>query len=391
MLALQIALAALCVVWLLQAVACLAHLGEIRTLSRLDPPRPEHWPRVSAIVPIRDEADDIGAALRTRLTDGYPDLEIVAVDDRSADATPDVLAELARSDGRVRVVRIDELPAGWLGKTHALHRGIEAATGEWLLVSDADIHFAPDALAQAVALAQAERLDFIALVPEFRSASPAVDVLWAVFTRVLATMVSPNKVRDPESRVAMGSGAFMLARRSVFDRTPGYEHLRMETTDDIALGVMMKQAGARCEFINGLGSARVSIYDHLGEFYRGIEKNAGSLATTPLPLVLCALLAAGAVELSPLAALAVGAAEDVAWLTGLGALAAVAATTSTVAALHKNTGMVWPALLWPVGWLLVASGVMRAAWLAHRRGGIVWRDTFYPAEEIRRGQRFKLF
>lgn len=375
-----------CVAWFAQAGLLFRHLSRLRTISDLQPRTPDSWPSVSAIIPSRDEERSITGALRSRLADDYPDLRLVVVDDRSTDSTPRLIEALAREDERIVSLRIDELPQGWLGKVHALDRGVEAARGEWLLISDADVHMAPGGLRKAVAYCEDEGLDFLALVPEFRSESFIVNVLWTVFMRTLGTFVDPGAVRDPRSKVAMGSGAFMLARRSTFDRTPGYEHLRLDTTDDISLGVMMKAAGARCDFANGRGIARISIYGSLREFFRGVEKNAGSLVRAPFAAVAGVLVVAGFFELSPFLALASG----VTWARWLGIAAASAATAAALAALWRNTRMVLPALLWPIGWLLVSAGILRAAWLLHRRGGIAWRETFYTREQLLEGQKFRM-
>jgi len=373
-----------CVAWFAQAGLLLLHLTRLRTVALLDAPDPAKWPSISAIVPARDEARAIGEEVRSRLEDGYPELQVIVVDDRSTDATGQVADELAAQDDRVVAVHIEDLPEGWLGKTHALARGIEHATGEWLLVSDADVHFAPGGLRKAMAYCEHNELDFLALVPEFRS-SFVVDVIWTVFMRVLGMFMDPAAVRDPGSKTAMGSGAFMLARRSVFDRTPGYEYLRMETTDDIALGMMMKNAGGRCDFANGYGIASIVIYRNLGEFFRGIEKNAGALARAPFLAVAAGMLVSAYFEFSPFIAMASG----VAWAVWLGAIAALVATLAAAAGLWTNTRTVLPALLWPVGWLIMAGGVLRAAWLFHVRGGLMWRDTFHSKDELLAGQRFR--
>ena len=373
-----------CVAWFAQAGLLFMHLSRLRTVAVLDTPDPAEWPSVSAIVPARDEARSIGDAVRTRLDDGYPELQVIVVDDRSTDATGAIADELAAEHSRVVAVHIEDLPEGWLGKTHALARGIEQATGEWLLVSDADVHLAPGGLRKAIAYCEHGGLDFLALVPEFRSTF-IVDVLWTVFMRVLGMMMDPAAVRDPDSKTAMGSGAFMLARRSVFDRTPGYEYLKMETADDVALGMVMKNAGGRCDFANGYGIASISIYHSLGEFFRGVEKNAGSLARAPFAAVAAGMLLAAYLEYSPFLAMASG----VTWAVWLGAIAAVVATVAAMAALWINTRTVLPALLWPLGWLLVASGILRAAWLFRVRGGLMWRDTFHSKEELLKGQRFR--
>lgn len=383
-------LAVLCGVWFLQAGLVSKRLSELLTLVDLDPADPAVWPRVSAIVPGRDEAASIGAALATRLDDDYPDLELVVVDDRSTDATPEIIAHMAAEDSRVVPIRVVEVPAGWLGKLNALEQGTHAATGEWLLISDADIHFERGTLRKAVAFCEEQGRDFLALVPEFRSGSFAVNVLWATFIRILAMSLSPAGIRDPESSASAGSGSFMLMRRSAYDASPGFEYLRMETADDMALGMIIKQSGGRCEFMNGRNAAWLPSYPSLAAFMRGVEKNGSSLAGTPLPLVFSGMVLAGLVEYSPLITLGVGLATQTGWLTALGAVTTVVATATAVGALWANTHTFIPGLLWPVGWLGIATGVTRAAWLVHRRGGVEWRDTFYSTEEILDGQRYKL-
>lgn len=382
-------LAALCIVWFLQAGLVFKHLAEIRTLTELPVTEPITWPRVSTIVPARDEAASIGTALQTRLDDDYPDLELIVVDDRSTDDTPAIVAGIAARDPRVVALRVNELPEGWLGKLNALEQGTHAVTGEWLLISDADIHLEPGTLRRAVAFCESSGCDFIALVPEFRSRSFAVNVLWSTFVRILIMAFSPAAIRNPNSKAGMGSGSFMLMRKSAYDTTPGFEHIRMETGDDVALGVMLKQSGARCEFMNGRGAAWLPSYGNMREFLRGIEKNGATFASTPFPLFAAGTLFAGLLEYSPLIALALGVVSGTPWLALLGGVATVVATAANVASLHVGTRTYVPALLWPVGWLGMATGVLRSVWLAHRRGGVEWRGTFYPTDELVRGQRFK--
>jgi hypothetical protein len=390
-LALEIVVAAFAALWIAQAALVFVRLGEIEDLAKSNAPSPERWPSVSTVSAARNEAADLRESLESRLADGYPgELEVVVIDDRSDDATPDIIAEFAARDPRVRGVRVDELPDGWLGKVHALARGVEAASGEWLLFSDADIVVYPGALAKAVTHCEDNGFDLLALVPEFRSTSGIVDVLWAIFIRVMSIAVSPNDVRDPRKAVAVGSGGFTLMRRSVYDATPGFEHLRLETADDMALGTMAKAAGARCDYMNGRGAASVSIYGSLGEFYRGVEKNGSSLAQAPFALVALVFGLLGCLEYSPLVALGLGVAVQAWWLATLGAVVTVLATAATVAPLHRNTGLVWPGLLWPLGWAIMASGVLRSAWLVHRRGGVVWRGTFYPKDDVLEAQRYRI-
>src|SRR5262249_27703403 len=165
------------VCWLVVAVVGLAYAGGqtwgtsrgmqgLPLLADDASPAPPEWPSVSLIVPARNEEASIGPAVRSRLAEGYPALEVVLVDDRSTDGTGAVVDALAREDGRIQPVHVQTLPPGWLGKVHALREGLRLAKGEWILFSDADVHLAPSALQKAVALAEARGLDQLAVLPQ---------------------------------------------------------------------------------------------------------------------------------------------------------------------------------------------------------------------------------
>lgn len=142
--------------WAVQALA-LTHA--VRRLPRVaDMPREarEVWPRLSLVVPARDEGQQLEGAARSRLAEGYPELELVIVDDRSNDDTGTIADRLARSDPRVVVEHVEALPDGWLGKVHAMHRGLARAGGEWVLFTDADIHLEPGTLERVIAWAERE-------------------------------------------------------------------------------------------------------------------------------------------------------------------------------------------------------------------------------------------
>src|SRR5262249_47556006 len=124
------------------------------------------WPSVAIIVAARNEAAMVEQATRSLLALDYPDLSVIAVDDRSTDGTGPILDVLATGDSRLQVVHIHELPAGWLGKTHALQSAAETASARWLLFTDADVVFAPDTLLRAIALAERSRIDHLAVVPD---------------------------------------------------------------------------------------------------------------------------------------------------------------------------------------------------------------------------------
>jgi hypothetical protein len=378
-----VVLAIACALVLLETAVYFVHLTGLRRLSRVPAPEPAAWPRVSVVMAARDEARDIGAAVASRLADDYPDLELILVDDRSGDDTGRIAAEAAAGDERFSVVRVDELPTGWLGKVHALHRGAQRATGDWMLFSDGDVAVRPGTLRRAVAHCLAEEVDLLALLPAFGTGRVIVDAIWTAFLRGALVLIDPRAVRNPRSKVAFGSGGFNLVRREAFDRTAGFEHLRLETGDDVAFGVMVKRAGARVELMDGSSHVSVPAYRSVGAFLRGVEKNGSTMARFPLPLLVGALVALWAVVFAPFAALAVGPT----WLRLLGAATLAGYTAGEVAALFSNTRRWVPALLWPLGGLLLSYGIVRSTWLAKRNNGVQWRGTFYSLEELSRGRR----
>jgi glycosyltransferase involved in cell wall biosynthesis len=128
-------------------------------------PDPKEWPKVSVVVPARDEAERIEEALRSLARLDYPDLEVIAVDDRSGDGTGAIMDRIAAEQPRVEAMHITSLPEGWLGKCHAMHMGARRATGEILLFTDGDVVFSPDILRLAVRYLCGRRLDHLALMP----------------------------------------------------------------------------------------------------------------------------------------------------------------------------------------------------------------------------------
>lgn len=344
----------------------------------------DRWPRVSLIIPARDEADTIGPALASRLADDYPDLQVIVVDDRSTDETAAIVERTAAGDPRVRLVRVSDLSDGWLGKVNALAKGTAIATGEYLLFSDADVHVDAGALRRAVAYCEMQGVDSIALLPDYTTPSFAVNAIWTVFMRALLLTIDPRAVADPRSNAALGSGGFTLVRREAFDKTPGFEWIKLETADDMAMGMMLKRSGARIRAMRGRGWVRVSLYRTIGAFLRGVEKNGATTAAHPLRFTLGMALFA-AVEYAPIAALAIGPV----WLRAVGGAALVFATATNMRTLAANSGRWVPALAWPVGTALFTLGTLRATWLARARGGVLWRGTLYPLEDISAARRFE--
>ena len=373
--------------WLWGAYAIWRTHRDVPRLADDTSPEPARWPTVSLIVPARDEAGEVEAALRARLAEGYPALEVIAVNDRSTDGTGAILDRLAAEDPRVRVIHIDALPPGWLGKLHAMHQGVQAARGEWVLLSDADVHYAPGTLRRVMAACVARGLDHFAALPTFRPKGALLDAVINVFGRNLILGGRLWLVEDARSNVAVGGGLFNLFRREAYDRTPGLPWLKLEVADDVALAQMLKAHGARSAVYETLGLISLDFYPSVGEYVRGVEKNSfaiiGQFSMIILTLM-CALTLL--IEFGWLAGLAHP--SPVAQAVALLTFALVFG--SSAAAMRLMGRSLAPLPLLPAATLIFVYAAMRSGFVARRRGGVAWRGTVYSIEELRAGARVRI-
>jgi glycosyltransferase involved in cell wall biosynthesis len=279
----------------------------------------------------------------------------------------------------VRVVRVDALPDGWLGKTHALARGAEGARGEWLLFTDADVVFAPGALGRLVGLARARGADFVAAGPGLELRTWPLALVVNHFLIAFLLYVRPWRAADPRRREAVGVGACNFVRAASYRAAGGHAPVRLRPDDDVALGRALKRAGARLAFARGGDDVRVAWYDSLPAFARGLEKNAYAGMEYRAWLAAAAVGGTLLLYLGPLAGvvLARGPAR---WLFAAAALAQGAAYAAVAA---RERTRPWLAPLYAVAAVAFAWVVARAVWLTVRRGGVEWRGTRYPLALLR--------
>lgn len=368
------------VYWLVQSLLAVRTRFALKTLSSLPAPSRTSWPTVSIVIPARDEGAHVLEALRAKLGDGYPALEVVLVDDRSTDDTG--AQARALNDPRLVVTRVDTLPDGWLGKVNALQHGLSVARGEWILFSDADVHLAQGTLARLISWAEAEGVDHVAALPKIIPGGPGIALALAAFFRFIVTFPRLWAVERPDSKVAVGVGAFNLFRRSALDRSEGLPWLKMEIGDDMALGILLKHSGARQRVVVAQEAVSLEFYPSLRAMSRALEKNG---AMAPAGLILLGLALVLALECGYLGALF---SADVrlqelgliTWLLGV----------ATQAGLSRWLRLpVWPAVFPGLGLFPLAVALGRSALLAWRQGGVNWRGTFYSTAVVRAGMRIK--
>jgi Na+-transporting methylmalonyl-CoA/oxaloacetate decarboxylase gamma subunit len=367
--------------WLLNAIDIVRGVPKLPAISNVAPLVDADCPAVSIIFAARDEDEKLPGALQKFLALDYPRYEVIAVDDRSEDGTAEILEGAALKDSRLKYVRVNSLPAGWLGKPHALQKAYEQASGEWLVFTDADVHFLPDLLRRAVALAQRERWDHLTLLGSVEMHTIGERIALTFFGMGFVIGIRPWRVSDPHSSGYAGIGAFQMVRRSVYEAFGGHRRLAMEVVDDMKLGKLVKEAGYR----SGVGKAwkevRVRWHAGVGNIVRGTTKNFFAAAGFNVWLACVQLASVLLMCVLPWVALP--------FLRGW-ALVFDAIAVGVMFATHAGVSIevgVSPlyGLTEPLGALIFAWMLARSTIVTLWSGGITWRGTFYPLEELRRG------
>jgi hypothetical protein len=372
------------VAWLL-----VARLGWLayRALPDLEDQAPaEAPPPLSVVVPCRDEARGVEAAVGSLLAQDLPDLEVVAVDDRSTDGTGAILDRLAAADPRLTVVHITTLPPGWLGKNHALEAGARRARGEWLLFTDGDVVFQPGALRRALGYATRHGLGHLAAAPRFIAPGYLERAFVTGFGAFASLAFRVHRLRLPGTGAFVGIGAFNLVRRSDWARIGGHGPLRLEVVDDLKLGLLLRRSGVPQGALSGGALITVRWQHGFWPSVLGLVKNAfaGTEYRPWLALLAALLLLVGG--LGPLLLLLAAL-----WLRDwpaavlAGTAVLVAATVHGGAARRLARGSGLEGLALPLAAALLAGVQVASTVLALWRDGITWRGTSYPLGELRRG------
>jgi hypothetical protein len=349
----------------------------------LPPAAPGPAPAVTVVVPCRDEARGVEQALRSLLAQDLPALQIVAVDDRSGDGTGEILDRLAAGDPRLGVVHVASLPEGWLGKNHACHAGARRARGAWLLFTDADVVFAPDALRRALAAAVAHRLGHLAVLPRLVAPGLLERAFVTAFAALLAPLAGLRELRRPGTRAFFGVGAFNLVRRDAYERAGGHARMPLEVVDDIKLGLLLRRSGVPQGVAGSGGLVSVRWQHGFLPSVLGLVKNAfAALEYRPLRAVAAAAMGVLGGAL-PLALLALGPTPLV--RAAAAAALAVAVLHHAEAARRLSGSSGAEGLLMPLCAFLLGVVVLGSALAVLARGGVVWRGTHYPLERVRAG------
>ena len=331
-------------------------------------------PLVSIIIPARNEARNIERCLKSVLATRYSPIEVIVVDDRSTDGTADIVEPA--TGGRLRLVRGEELPAGWFGKQWALVQGYRAAKGDVLLFTDADTKHEPELLPRAVRALQAERADLFSVLPrqEMRTfweklIQPHVFV--ALHTRV-GNLERVNRTRVEWNAIA--NGQFILTPRPAYEAVGTHAAVRNTVADDVLLAQAYVRAGKDIFLAHGAEFMATRMYGSLREIIAGWSKNLALGAPLMAPPIRIVRTLLPYVMWLP-ALFWIG--PPVAWIAAdweFAAVATIASLLTWVVVYLGERAPVQYALLYPLGAAIVALIMIRSA---VRGRHVEWRGRSY--------------
>ena len=378
--------------WVAFATIALLAYGRMRRFRRPRLPLPASPPPVTILIPAKDEGDGIRACLKRVLEQDYPNFSVLAVDDRSTDATGAIMDELAAAHPtRLRALHIPPggLPPGWLGKCNALHTAAADASGEWLLFVDSDVKLEPDALATAVARAARKDYDALSIMTRLetehfweRLILPLAGGAVGALTRMSLTN------HDSYRNAAFANGQFFLIRRRTYEEVGGHAAVRDNITEDVALMRLMKSAGKRCRLYYGRDFASTRMHTTLAAMFSGWARiYSGVTQRRALPIIgamlfvaLCGLSAYIVLVGSLVAFASTGGGAGRDWLL-LSLFHVAIMTVSLMGIYHMSGNPKRYALAFPLGGAVLIALFASAVRACHT-GRIAWRGTSYTGGSI---------
>jgi glycosyltransferase involved in cell wall biosynthesis len=366
------------ILWICLSIYLVVNTHKISFLK--DQPISIQEQSLAIVIAVRNEEDHLHEALSSVCNLNYPSLRIIVVDDRSTDKTTSILEELSLIYPQIISERIDELASSWLGKTHALYRGSLKVSEDWILFTDADVLFNPDALKKAMSYVLQNNLDHLTILPQIRSRSELLNGVLTTFQIMLEVKLRPWLVSNSKSSASIGVGAFNLVRRTAYGQIGGHERIKLRPDDDLQLGKAFKQAGFRQDVLYGQAQVELEWYSSIREFINGLMKNTfagldyqlykavgaalGSLLFFGLPIPLG--LFSGNLTLQ------------------LIALSIIVLHMSLFIARKGFNTKWWYSLTISFAGVLMAYIILKATFLTLKNKGIYWRDSFYALEELKK-------
>jgi len=373
--------------WLAIPVVILWRARDTVSLAQYPAAPPGEAPLVSVIVPVRNEARNIEACVRSILGTTWPRMEVIVVNDHSTDGTGEIAHAVAAKDARVKVIDNPELLARWFGKQWACHNGAHVAKGAFILFTDADTRHGPELLARSMNAMHERHADLFTV-----AGAQIMETFWErllqpqVFGMLLARFGGTERVsRSTNPYFKIANGQFILVRRTAYDRAGGHEAVRSHVAEDLRLAQEWTRLGYSVQMVAGFDEMSTRMYEGFGEIWRGWGKNvwAAGRDTMPAGPVVQAIFRVLAPlpplwEVAPALAMVLALAGLAPAAVGVwGAITYAIGTLFWIVVRRAFRAPTWYALLHPVAAGVVAAMLARAAWRGSR---VEWKGREYLSE-----------
>lgn len=344
----------------------------------------DNGPSLSVIVAARNEEEHLGTSLLTQLSQNYENVEWILVNDRSVDATGKIMEDLKSRDSRIKVVHLDSLPKGWLGKNYALYEGYMHSSGELILFTDADVLYQPGAFSKAIGYFQAHSLDHMTAAPNLSAKPFWLKAFVAFFLFGFSYYKRPWLANNPRSKTGIGIGAFNLVNRAAYEKIGGHASIRMRPDDDLQLGMRIKAAKLQQKMVTALELIEVEWYPSLKDALAGLEKNTFAGLHYRISMVLFSVFGVFVSQVVPFFTI-FSSDRNLMFLSAANLILLAFLYTMVTKKMTRFSPLLFFAL--PFTALLFIFSIIRASYLTFRRGGIIWRGTKYSLSELRKNDR----
>ena len=349
-------------------------------------------PKVSVILPARNEEDFLSACLDSLKAQDYPNYEIIAIDDSSTDDTPNIIARYS-NDSKIVPVYARPKPDGWMGKNWACMEGYAKATGQLLLFTDADTHHSPDLISLAVAYMISQRLDALSAMPKMLTFDFWTRVTLPMISTFLHTRFSALNVNNPKKETGYFFGSFFILKRSTYDNVGRHEGVKQEIIEDGALGKKVKIAGYKMKMIRGEHLIDAAWARDRKTLWEGLKRLMIPLYSQSSKVAIGIFVAVAFLLFIPFSTVAYSIAvqlltpnEDISYsmLTVSAGVASLmiyigAAIETRVALGIKSIYSIFA----PIGGLFVVCGFLSGILHAKSDSSVTWRDRKYTIKEYK--------
>lgn len=345
----------------------------------------DFYPKISIVIAVKDGEIEIEETLKRLLSFEYPNYEVIAVNDRSKDKTELIIQNYSARFSKLIGVHIKVLPAGWLGKVHALHQGVQKATGDYILFMDADIVINELVLSSSVNACRKNNLDHLAVVPNFIPGGYLLNVMTATSTFLFTVSARPwLEIKDRPLESTKGIGAYNFIKRDSFNKTEGFSWLKMDVADDVALAQLIVRNGGRSLLMKaGISGPALSWYESFKALVHGLEKNiVGGFTNYNWFLVGVMFFISLLALYVPIFAL-----FRYPMITLLFFIFNGGFTYKIKSFMKQSTLELFS---FPLGFAILGCILLRSALICYKNGGIKWSGTYYPLKDLREGTRVKL-